>query len=76
MAQCKELYYSIMLIKCQANSHKPIQQTFILLKVHQYALVEKSAIAIYMCILYGMMYCIILIECSSIVNILGVTRSF
>ena len=56
-----------MLIKCQANSHKPIQQTFILLRVHQYILIEKSAIAIYMCIL---------IEYSSIVNILGVTGSF
>ena len=29
----------------------------------------------YMCMLYGMMYCIILIEYSSIVNILGVTGS-
>ena len=63
-----------MLIKCQVNSYKPIQQTFILLRVHQYALIEWSAT--YMCILYGMMYCIILIEYSSIVNILGVTGSF
>ena len=36
-----------MLIKCQANSHKPIQQTFILLRVHQYALIEQSVICAY-----------------------------
>ena len=47
IAQCKELYYSIMLIKCQANGHKPIQQTFILLRVHQYALIEQSIICAY-----------------------------
>ena len=47
VAQYKELYYSIMLIKCQANSHKPIQQTFILLRVHPYALIEKSPICPY-----------------------------
>ena len=72
VAQCKELYYNIILIKYQANSHQPIQQTFIFLRVHQYALIKQSAIYIYiyiMCILYGMMYCIILIEYSSIVNI-------
>ena len=69
MTQCKELYYAN-----QVSSKQPqtMQQTFILLRVHQYTLMEQLAI----CILYDMMYCIILIEYSSIVNILGVTGSF
>ena len=33
-----------MLIKYHSNSHKPIQQTFLPLGVHQYALIEQSAI--------------------------------
>ena len=43
VAQCKELCYSIMLIKYQASSHKSIQQRIIFLRVHQYVLIEQSA---------------------------------
>ena len=43
MAQCKELCYSIMLIKYKASSRKSIQQTFLFLRVHQYPLIEQSA---------------------------------
>ena len=41
-----------MLIKYLANGHKSIQQTFIILRVHQYSLIEQSAKYAY--ILYGM----------------------
>ena len=66
----KELCYSITLLKHLANGNIPIQQTFIFLRVHQYALIEQSVIYIYMCVcvyvcvcvLYDMMQCIILIR--------------
>ena len=43
IAQCKELCYSIMLIKHQANSSKFIQEAFLFLRVRQYPLIEQSA---------------------------------
>ena len=43
IAQCKELCYSIMLIKHQANSRKSIQQTILFLRDHKYLLIEQSA---------------------------------
>ena len=45
---CKELCYSIMLIKYQANSCNPIQQTIIF----KYVLIEQSAICAYCMALY------------------------
>ena len=71
--QYKELCYSIMLIKYQANSCKSIQQTFIALRVRQYTLIEHSAKYAHY---NDMMHCITLIEHSYIVNITGVTGSF
>ena len=56
----------------QVNSCNPIQQPFVLLRVHLYALIEQLAICAYV----WMMYCIILIERSSIVNVSRVTESF
>ena len=78
----KELCYSITLLKYQANGRKPMQQAFIFLRVHQYALIEQSVVCVCVCVcarvcvLYGMMQCINLIHTyssySSTINISGV----
>ena len=67
-----------IMLQHYANQISSIQPQIHLANIHIFksASICSNRAVSYMYILYGMMHCIILIEYSSIVNILGVTDHF